>query len=188
LFIHQSYRRLVSWLTGNLTQGVLNHAELVVELSKALTAIAEVLPRIKLDGSLYPTDYMKAAISRVYAHIILFLQQAVTWYTAGTARRIASSFFKPYSLSYKDTVDEIKKCTESVDAIASSAARAEMRDLSITIQEQGVKLRETDQTLHTMQGRLIYLQASAQRTEAQLTQMWQLATSRCPFLTGQAIY
>jgi hypothetical protein len=169
-------------------QGVLNHAELVVELSKALTGIAEVLPRIRLDGSLYPTDYMKAAISRVYAHIILFLQKAVTWYTMSTARRIASSLFKPYSLSYKDTVDEIKKCTESVDAIASSAARAEMRDLSITIQDHSVMLRETDKTLHTMQDHLIYLQASAQRTEAQLTQMWQLATSWCPFLTVQAIY
>ena len=105
----------------------------------------------------------------------------------GSARRVASSLFKPYSLSYKDTIDEIKKCTESVDAIASSAARAEMRDLNIAVQEQGVKFMETDRTLHTMQDHLILLQASAQRTEAQLTQMRQLATSRCPFLTVQIV-
>jgi hypothetical protein len=62
--------------------------------------------------------------------------------------------------------------------MASSAARAEMRDLNITIQEQDERFRETDKTLHAMQDHLVYLQASAQRTELQLTQMWQLTRSR----------
>jgi hypothetical protein len=152
---------------------------MVTELSRALASIAEVLPRIRLEGSLYPTDYMKDAISRVYAYIILFLQKAVKWYTMGAARRAVSSLFKPYSLSYKDTVDQIKICTEAVNAIASAASRAEVRDINITIEEQRERLKDTDKTLHNMQDRLIDLNASSRRTEAHLLQILQLATSWC---------
>lgn len=159
---------------------------MITELSRALTSIAEVLPRIRLEASLYPTDYMKDAISRVYAYIILFLQKAVKWYTMGAARRAVSSLFKPYSLSYKETVDQIKICTESVDAIASAALRAEARDINITVEEQGERLKETDKTLHDMQNQLLELHAASQRTEAQLLQMWQLATSWCGVLSSSS--
>jgi hypothetical protein len=148
-------------------------------LSKALANIAEVLPRIRLDGSLYPTQHMREAISRIYAHIILFLQRAVKWYTQGPARRAISSILKPYQLNYRDTIDEIKACTATVDAIASASARAETRGQSIAIEEQSERLKETDIKLHSLQQHLLNLQASSQRTEAQVTQMLLLATSQC---------
>lgn len=150
----------------------------MVELSKALTSIAEVLPRLRLDGILYPTEYMKDATSRVYAHIMLFLQKAVKWYTLGPARRAVSTFLKPYSLSYMDTVEQIRTCTGYIDAVASAAARAEVRDINITIEEQSDKLAGVDQILRAMRNELKEVQASAQRSEAQLLQIWQVATSQ----------
>ena len=156
---------------------MLNHAELVTELSKALTRIADVLPRVQLNGMLYDIPYMRVATSRLYAHIILFLQKAVKWYTMGPARRAISIVFKPYSLSYKDTVDQINICAESVNAIATSAARAETRGLTIELESQAEKLSETDVKLRDMQQQLLQVQASSQRAEAYAVQILQIASS-----------
>jgi hypothetical protein len=165
-------------LSSTPYQGILNHAELVVKLSRALANIADVLPRIKLDGALYPTEHMKQAISRVYAHIILFLQKAVKWYTRSTAYRAISALLKPYDLTYKDTIEQIRACTDAVNEIANTAARAETRALSITIHDQAKQLKESDKTLHEMQHQLKDLQACSLKNEVQLGQILQVATSK----------
>jgi hypothetical protein len=120
---------------------------------------------------------MKEAMSRLYAYILLFLQKAVKWYTMSSARRAVSSILSPYSLSFKDTIEEIRKCTESVDAIANTSGRAEIRGLTIALEGQAEKLKESDRKLHDMQARMNELQASSQRTEAAVVQVLQVAIS-----------
>ncbi|KAH0565970.1 hypothetical protein GP486_000638 [Trichoglossum hirsutum] len=115
--------------------GVLNHAELLVQFSKALAKIGEVLPRTELNAVLYPTSQMKEAITTLYAYIIRFLQQAVKWYKMSPAGRAFSSIRNPFDLSLKDTVEKINECSRAVDQIASAASRAELRDLHIKINE-----------------------------------------------------
>jgi hypothetical protein len=141
-------------LTDTGCQGILNHARLVTELSKALAKIGDALQQAKLSAELYQTPHMQNAISRLYAHIILFLQQAMKWYTMSSAGRAVSSIFKPFELNYQDTVDEIKLCTQTINDIAGLASRAELRDMHINIQTQYRQLRERDSRLHEMQKQL----------------------------------
>ncbi|EON68935.1 hypothetical protein W97_08193 [Coniosporium apollinis CBS 100218] len=94
---------------------------------------------------------MKDAISSLYAHIILFFQQAVKWYNMGPAGRAISAIFKPYELGYKDTVEYIKICLETVNNIVDAAAGAEIRDINIIIQLQSQKVHEMQVQLKEMQ-------------------------------------
>src|ERR1700712_2813302 len=89
-------------LQPDLSKGIINHANLVHQFSKALSRIGSVLPRTRLSAELYRTDHMKEAICSLYAHILLFFQKAVKWYNLGPAGRALSSLFKPFELHYED--------------------------------------------------------------------------------------
>jgi hypothetical protein len=125
-------------------QGVLNHSELLLQLSKALATIGEILPRTDLNAALYPTDRMKEALSRLYAYIIKFFQQAVEWYKLSTTSRAVSSIFKPFELSFKDTCDKVNESSRMVDDIANAAVKAEIRDLHITVNNMHIKFNEME--------------------------------------------
>lgn len=124
---------------------------------------------------------MKEAISGLYAHIILFFQQAVKWYNMGPASRALQSILKPFDLEYKDTVEQIKICSETVEDIANAAARAEIRDMNITVQlldkklqERDRKLDETYLKLHDMQ---VQLKDQQLKIDDQVDRVFQVVTS-----------
>ena len=158
-------------------QGILNHATLVSQLSQALAKIGEALQQTKLSAELYQTNNMREAIARLYAHILLFFQQAVRWYTMGPAGRAFSSIFKPFDLDYKDTVEQIKLCSQTVNDIASASSRAEIRDIHITIQMQNRQLQERDKKLHEMQLQLKEIQS---KIDSSTSQVLQVSTSKLP--------
>jgi hypothetical protein len=116
---------------------------------------------------------MKEAISRLYAHIILFFQQALKWYSMSSAGRAISAIFKPFELDYKDTVEEIKLCSQTVNNIASAANRAELRDLHDIIKAQCKQDYERDKKLQQMQMQLKGLQ---EKMESSTTQILQAGT------------
>ncbi|SPO04286.1 uncharacterized protein DNG_06969 [Cephalotrichum gorgonifer] len=144
---HPEYVSLVWGAVKFVLHGVINHAELVAQFSKALCQIGDVLPRTELNAKLYQTDQMKHAIANLYASILIFLRQAVKWYKLGPAGRALTSIFKPFELSYKDTVDQVKLCADTIDDIAAAAARAEIRDINILVQTQGQQRAEGEKTV-----------------------------------------
>jgi hypothetical protein len=110
---------------------------------------------------------MKAAISQLYAHIILFFRRAVKWYRLGPASRAFASIIKPFSLEFKDTVEQIRLCSKKVEGIAKGAERAELRDVHITVQ-RGFGDIET---------RLQEMQAIQAATDARIDTVLQVALS-----------
>jgi hypothetical protein len=132
-------------------QGIINHSRLISEFSQALAKISDALRQTKLTAELFQTDPVKDAISQLYAHIILFFQQAVRWYNRSSAGRAFSSIFKPYELEYEDTIEQIKLCAEAISDMASAASRAEVRDMHITIQLMRREMQRRDQKLTEMQ-------------------------------------
>ncbi|KAF2456391.1 hypothetical protein BDY21DRAFT_386418 [Lineolata rhizophorae] len=149
---HPQYVAL-AWGTAKFVLvGIINHENLVVQLCQALCNIGDALPRAKITAELYKTDQMKDAISRLYAHILLFFQQAVKWYNRSPAGRVLSSIFKPFELEYKDNLEQIRICAKRVDDTANTAARAEIRDIHILAGLQEKWRAETDRKLLDMQG------------------------------------
>lgn len=120
-------------MSVDILQAVLNHEELLVELAKAISRIADVLPRTELHAGLYPTERIQQAVSMVYAKIIEFSIRAIRWYKKSKLKHCISSIVKPFSLSFKDIIDDISERSRRVDELASAAAKAEIRDLRINV-------------------------------------------------------
>ena len=117
---------------------------------------------------------MKEAISRLYAHILLFFQKAVKWYSRSSTGRALSSIFKPFELDHKETVDEIRLCARTIHNIASVASRAELRAINDKLKEQHIQDLERDAKLHEIQTQLKDLNESWHTSN---TQIMQIATS-----------
>src|SRR5271170_1194293 len=113
-------------------QGVINHEELITQIAKTLTGIADVLPRTDLLSILYPTERIKEAVAQLYAHVIRFIQFAVRWYKKGKVAHSVASILQPFQISCKSIVEDIAECSRRVDSLASAASKAELRDLHIT--------------------------------------------------------
>jgi len=148
---HPEYVALVWGVLKFVLMGVINHENLVAQFSKALYWIGQVLPRCELSAELYQNDEMRDAIATLYAHILLFLQQAVKWYNLGSAGRALTSLFKPFELSYKETLDEITLCAKTIDDISSLASKVEIREIRLLLDNENSRLMEREQKLHEMQ-------------------------------------
>lgn len=136
---------------------------MVAELSKALTRINEAMPRVQIELTIYQSPWMQGAVSRLYAHVLSFLQEAVQWYNKGSFRRAIGSIFRPYPLAFQETVLDIKACTKAVDAIANTSSHAEIRSLTLA-------MKARDEKLHDVQMRMI-------EQRAQISQLLQIANS-----------
>jgi hypothetical protein len=113
---------------------VINHEELITEISKTIANIADVLPRADLSSNLYPTQRMKVAVARLYAKVLYFVRDAIKWYKKGKLAHSVSAILKPYDLSFKTVVEDISKASREVDAEAAAACRLEIRTLHLKIQ------------------------------------------------------
>ncbi|OQV09703.1 hypothetical protein CLAIMM_13795 [Cladophialophora immunda] len=173
---HPEYVSLAWGAMRFLFNGVLNQPELVTELSRALVDIADVLLHVQLATNLYPTIYMNEAISRLYAHIMLFLKQVAKWYSMSPARRAISTLAKPYKINYKYTIEQIQQCSHMVDLAASAAARAELRDQNIALREQVHELQERDKDLKELQERLRSLGHFANASENKFLKLQDVST------------
>ncbi len=140
------------------------------KLSEALVAIADVLPRADLNAALYPTKLMEAALSRLYAHIILFSIQCVRWYKRSSGGRLWSALKDPFELQYHDLVEHIKLCSENIDAIANAGLRVESRHGHGLLKRHDSRLTEVD-------ARLIEMQKSMTNCEDYMRHLMHIGTS-----------
>jgi hypothetical protein len=116
-------------------KAVLNHEELLTEISKTIAKIADVLPRADLCSHLYPTQRMRVAVAQLYGKILHFVRDAAKWYSKGKLAHSISAVFKPYALGFKTIVEEISEASRRVDQEASAASKAEIRELHIKLQQ-----------------------------------------------------
>lgn len=137
---HPEYVALAWGMVKFILMGVINHGKLVTQFSQALSTIADVLPRANLSAELYQTDQMENTVAKMYAHILLFLKRAMKWYHAGQAGRALAGLFKPYELSFKDTVEQIVECAKAIDDIASISNKVEVRQIGEITRDHRLKL------------------------------------------------
>ncbi|KAI4658936.1 uncharacterized protein J4E79_006696 [Alternaria viburni] len=167
---HPEYVALVWGAMKFVLIGVINRATLFEKLSQALISIGDVLPRMDLSAELYQTQYMEAALSRLFTYIILFLRLCVRWYKKSPLGRICSAIKTPFELGYQELVNHIQECSKAVDDLASAGARAEIRDVHTLAMLQHAQLRELD-------AKLAGVMEGQKKFAAHITQLLQVATS-----------
>ena len=100
-----------------------------------------------LSAELYRTEDMETALSRVYAHIILFFHHCVQWYNRSPLGRLWSSIISPFELDYQELVEQIQLSSKAVDDLANAGSRAEVRDIHILTELQNQQIRGVDMKL-----------------------------------------
>ncbi|KAI1333971.1 hypothetical protein F5Y15DRAFT_403337 [Xylariaceae sp. FL0016] len=123
---------------------MINHEELLAEVARAITNIANVLPRTNLVCELYPTKEMQSGLADVYAKIIEFVLETVKWYNKTKLQHAIAAVVNPYKLRFKAIVDEIAERSIRIDELANTAVKAELRDVHLkvsTLYEENVFLR-----------------------------------------------
>lgn len=109
-------------------------------LAKALTEIADALPRVEIRSDLFPTERMRAAVSKLCADILKFLTRAHKWYCEGCLKRTIHSFTQPFDLRYADILGDIRRGSYVVQELAACGQLVELRHVN----------RKIDQIVETM--------------------------------------
>jgi hypothetical protein len=107
---------------------------MVMELSKALSQIGAVLPRVEMQLGLYGTGEMKVQVELLYAQIIQFYQRALKWYKGGKLKHIFAAFANPYPLQFKDLKDKIEEHSRNIEKQAAVYAQVELRHVTVLAQ------------------------------------------------------
>ncbi|PQE06103.1 Nacht domain protein [Rutstroemia sp. NJR-2017a BBW] len=128
---HPEYVSLVWGAIKFVFVGVVNHGELVAQLSKALSSIADFLPHVELKSVLYPTKRMSELVAIIYSQIIRFVIRAVNWYKEGRLKHMLTSITRPYALRFKDLLDDLRTSSRQLDQLAVAAAMVEQRDMHL---------------------------------------------------------
>lgn len=154
---HPEYVSLAWGAMKFLFISVLNHEELLSEISKAISNLADVLPRTELHSILYPTARMQEAVSLLYAKIMEFVVKAIKWCKKGKTRHAIAAIAHPFELKFKNIIDEITRRSRAVDELAHAASKAEIRDLHFTVHQMHKSIahltemmayQQQQQTLH----------------------------------------
>ncbi|RAR04552.1 hypothetical protein DDE82_004509 [Stemphylium lycopersici] len=167
---HPEYVALAWGALKLVLTGIINRANLVQKLLQALIAIGDVLPRLDLSAELYQTEYMEAALSRLYAYIMLFFRLCVRWYNRSPLGRLWSAITTPFELDYQELVEQIQHCSQAVDDLANAGARAEIRHVRTLADLQHTQLREHGVKLSQILER-------QKKADELLAQVMQIATS-----------
>ncbi|KAK2613386.1 hypothetical protein N8I77_000304 [Diaporthe amygdali] len=166
---HPEYVSLAWGAMKFLFISVLNHEELLSEISKAIANLADVLPRTELHSILYPTARMQEAVSLLYAKIIEFVVKAIKWCKKGKARHAIAAIAHPFELKFKAIIDEITKRSRAVDELANAASKAEIRDLHFTVHQMSKSITQLTEMMafHQQQQTLQYQSLLSFRAEQQ---------------------
>lgn len=148
---------------------MINHEKTVKGLAKALSEIADALPRVEIRFDLFPTERMKAAVSKLCADILKFLTRAHKWYYEGCLKRTIHSFTQPFDLRYADILENIRHGSYEVQDLARCGQMVELRHVNKKIDHIGdsvLDLSRIDSTLGTVITKLDRLDARCTTAEA----------------------
>lgn len=143
---------------------------MIKEVSKALCRICEAVKHVQLNLLLYPTKDMQGQIGSLYAHLVRFAIRAVKWYREPRFLHMVTSITRPYSLRFKDIVEDIQDTIRQIDRLALGMSQAEQRQILLKLNEA--------QTANETEQRQIRLELEATRNELEATRMAHAETSR----------
>ncbi|KAK7999450.1 hypothetical protein PG990_012050 [Apiospora arundinis] len=167
---HPEYVSLAWGTFKFLFIAIQNHESVIAVLAKALSRIADALPRVKFYTELYPTERIKVAVEELYAQLLKFFDRAMSWCQEGTLLHMWHSLTRPPALYYADIIERIEESSRRVDQLAVTGSQAEIRAIHKKMDavilhmsktnDNGIsdlldKMQAQDQMLHEMKEQMI---------------------------------
>ena len=127
----------------------MNYIKLLRRLSTMLEEIGFNLPRFMLYERILPTNHMSEIISKLYAAIIQFLVEAMTFWKSHKIRKFVVALWSPFEIKFGDTIERIRRLQDCVekDAIATEMAQRHQDSVRFDCQLRELSLV----TRHTLQ-------------------------------------
>lgn len=122
----------------------MNHEQLVKQLAKAYYRISEALPEAEQEYLLNPTEVMGHLMTKLYIKIVEFSERAVRWYADSKLKHAISCLVQPYSLRFKDIVDDICEIVTNIERLGSNMSRRELRQGRLEQQKAHLEAQETN--------------------------------------------
>ncbi|KAH6618646.1 hypothetical protein C7974DRAFT_34011 [Boeremia exigua] len=146
---HPEYVALAWGTLKLILTGIINRANLIKELAEALVNIADKLPRAHLNVELYKTTDMEAALSKLYACILMFFRLCHRWHNRSECGRLSSSLKDSFELKYNDLLLEVERASGVVGNLATAGACVEIRNVHALTRADHAKLLGMDAGLKT---------------------------------------
>ncbi|KAK6863621.1 hypothetical protein PG995_000149 [Apiospora arundinis] len=145
---HPEYVALAWGAMKLLFTGVINHAKTIGKIAKGLCRIADLLPRVELLATLYPTIKMQRAIAELNTYILRFLIRAHDWCKEQPWEHFLHSITRPPELRYDDLLDAIASSTKNIEELASCGEQVKIHGMHQKVDQMGnvgAKLEEIKQ-------------------------------------------
>lgn len=84
---------------------------------------------------------MQRAIADLYAHVFLFLNDTMAWYTKKRRRRLLDSFNEKFMHEFEAEIDNIVRKSDRIKRRAAQMSMAEQRVTRMTVEETSKDLR-----------------------------------------------
>ncbi|KAI0020195.1 hypothetical protein F4780DRAFT_743271 [Xylariomycetidae sp. FL0641] len=120
----------VSIFAGTLNiviKASVNHERIAEGLSDALCAISEHIVQCEAELDLFRTEAMVRLVADFYAHIFIFLSDAMDWIMEKRRKRLLDSFNENLYQKFEEQIDEIKSKSSRIREFAAHGSRAEVR-------------------------------------------------------------
>ncbi|KAF1969449.1 hypothetical protein BU23DRAFT_571533 [Bimuria novae-zelandiae CBS 107.79] len=98
-------------------------------------------PTVKPNWELLKTEEMQRAIADIYAHIFLFLNDTLAWYTKKRRRCLLDSLNEKFLQEFEPELENIIRKSERIKRKAVQMSMAEQRVTSLTLEETSKDLR-----------------------------------------------
>jgi hypothetical protein len=90
---------------------------------------------------LFRTEEMQRAIADLYAHIFLFLNDTLAWFTKKRRRRLLDSMNEKFLQEFAAEIDNLVRKSERIKRRAAQMSMAEQRVTRLTLEESSKDLR-----------------------------------------------
>lgn len=87
---------------------------------------------------------MGALVTELHIKIIEFSERAVRWYTNSKLNHAIKCFVQPYSLRFKDIVDDISEIVTNIEQLSSNMSRRELRQSRLEQQNAHLETQKTN--------------------------------------------
>jgi len=118
-----------------------NHETIAEELAQALSMISENVADCETEMELFKTEEMQHTIADLYAHIFLFLNDTLAWYTKKRRRRLLDSMNEKFLDEFGPEIDNIIRKSDRIKRKASQISMAEQRVTRLTLEDTKKDLR-----------------------------------------------
>lgn len=134
----------VSLFAGTLTtiiKASVNHEAIAEDLTQAFCEISELVAGCDVDLKLFATEDMQHAVAKLYAHIFLFLNDAMSWYAKKRRRRVLDSLNEKFRETFEESVENIRSMASTIQIKARQGSAAEQRATRLQLESMRQDLR-----------------------------------------------